>query len=506
MSKLRKGVIVEVNKREYIVLNDSGAFVRLSKRGGTFSVGEEIMLPDARRALPRRSVMKWASAACAAMILFAFLFTVFQRDVAHAELVAYVSIDINPSVELGLDRNGNVVQVREHNESAAELVEGLSLLGLPVEEAVLLIMETAETKLLAERSEADIVITSVILDDTAPVKEEELQQRVQTQVSQVIQHHQKAEQYRVTVWSAPKEVLQEAEEAGLSAGKMTFYLKAKASGVEVSTEQLKQESIHEVAKQYEEKQLLAPDPQFTKETLIELLEQEKVAKNEGKAALKAAKEEEKDQKQAAKQQEQQAKKEEQEAKKLEQAALKVKKEAEKRLEQLRKQEEKEAEKQERAEERARAQEEKRQEQLQKKQELEEKKRLQEEENRKKAEERAKEQEEKRQEQLQKKQEQEEKKRLQEEENRKKAEENAKEQEEKRQEQLKKQQENEQKKQEREEELRRKAEERLFEHEQKKQEREAKKQEREEEKEKKKEQEKNNGNQKGNGQNRGNGND
>ncbi len=304
---------MEVGERHAVVLTDSGAFVRLAKRGRTFAVGEEIPLPAARRGLPRRAWYALSSTAAAALIFAMFLFSALPgggppvatepddlNKIAVTEtpsvgpgstdatppandpppapmLVAYVSIDINPSVELGLDAAGTVVKASGRNEDATELLDGLELVGLTLETAVAQVMEAAETKLLSARTEADIVITSVVVDETAPVKEEELQARAKSEVDRVIQEHhaETAEAYRVTVWSAPKEVLEEAKESGLSAGKMAFLLKAQANGVQVTAEELQKSSIHDVAKQYADKKLLDADPTWTKETMKELLKQMK---------------------------------------------------------------------------------------------------------------------------------------------------------------------------------------------------------------------------------------
>jgi len=292
---MRKGVVMEVGDRDMIVLTDAGAFVRVARKGRTVAVGEEIALPAARRALPRRPLLAWSSTVAAAMAIVVFLFAMFPggTPTVEAQPVAYVSIDINPSVELGIDEDENVVRATARNEDAVDLLSGQTLVGKPLSEAVAMVMEAAEAKLLSERAEADIVITSVVIDEKAPVVETELQARVQSEVDRIIRlyHADASASYRVTVWSAPKEILEEAESVGLSAGKMAFYLKAKASGLDVTTEDLQRDSMREIAERYREAELLAPDPKFTKETIKELLKQ---AKEAAKAEKKADKEAEKD--------------------------------------------------------------------------------------------------------------------------------------------------------------------------------------------------------------------
>lgn len=292
---MKRGVVMEVGDRFCTVLTDGGAFVRVPLKGRPTAVGEVLPLPEGRRSLPRRAHVLWSSSAAFAVALLVFVFSTWPADWPRVQAApaAYVSIDINPSVELGIDRHKRVMRVIERNPAMVTLLDDLSLTGLPVGDAVRQVMEAVERKLLYDRTEADIVITSVLVDENAPIVEAELQASVQTEVERVIQEHHAGQtpQFRVTVWSAPKEVLEEAEQSGLTAGQFTFYLKAQASGVDVSKEELQSNSIHQVAKQYEEKQLLEPDPAFTKEAIRGLLESQsdKAAKPSGTSASSAAK-------------------------------------------------------------------------------------------------------------------------------------------------------------------------------------------------------------------------
>jgi hypothetical protein len=280
---MSKGIIMEVRNRECVVFTEFGAFVRVPSKGRTFSVGEEISLPTARRANPRMKYAAWSSAATAAVLIAVFLFSMLSSVAppVNAQPVAFVSIDINPSVELGINEERRVTQAVGKNADAIELLDGLELSGLPLEEAVASVMEAAEKQVLQSRTEANIVITSVVVDETANIEEAALQLAVQSEVARVIEHYhaEDKEQFRVTVWSAPKEVLAEAEAAGLSVGKMMFYLKAKASGLEVTAEELQQSSMDEVAKRFKEKKLLSSDPAFTKKAIKELLKKSKKDKD-----------------------------------------------------------------------------------------------------------------------------------------------------------------------------------------------------------------------------------
>ncbi|WP_274363404.1 anti-sigma factor domain-containing protein [Paenibacillus thermotolerans] len=296
---MTKGIVMEIRKKDCVVLTETGAFVRVRSRGGTIAVGDEITVPEINRSLPRRSWMMGSVAAAAAFMLvvvFSVLPGAFPQDpaqtvISNNEAVAYISIDINPSIELGIDGKERVVDVRELNEDGAKLIGGLSLLGEEVDSAVRTIMEEAENKVLKDRDSADIVITSVVVAEDADLQEDALTAGLQEEVRQVLaQHHEeRLEAFRVTVWSAPAEVREEAEAQGLSTGKMAFYLKAKSDGADVSVEELKTNSIHDVAEKFKKKDLLSSGVSYTKEEMKQLLKEQneelkKAKKNDNRPA------------------------------------------------------------------------------------------------------------------------------------------------------------------------------------------------------------------------------
>ena len=90
----------------------------------------------ASRRVPAR---RWALAACALLALFIGI----GGYRAAARPVSYISIDVNPSIELALNRFDRVVSAEAYNRDGAAVLDAVSVRGLSYTQAVDAIVESA---------------------------------------------------------------------------------------------------------------------------------------------------------------------------------------------------------------------------------------------------------------------------------------------------------------------------------------------------------------------------
>ena len=84
-----------------------------------------------RRTGRRGRALRIAVAACVALVLFGT-----GAVWAVATPTAYVGIDVNPSIELAVNRFDGVVGARSYNEDGAEVLDGLDVVGMGVGQAL----------------------------------------------------------------------------------------------------------------------------------------------------------------------------------------------------------------------------------------------------------------------------------------------------------------------------------------------------------------------------------
>lgn len=103
-------------------------------------------------------------AICAFLLLGAGGYSFYRQP------VSYISIDVNPSVELGINRFGRVVSTNAYNEDGQVVLQQLSLMNIPYVEAIsALLAKESSSGFLKEDSL--LVFTVVSAQDASIMKE-----------------------------------------------------------------------------------------------------------------------------------------------------------------------------------------------------------------------------------------------------------------------------------------------------------------------------------------------
>ena len=170
------------------------------------------------RALKRRERPRagrpWAMAAAAACLVL--LLTGAGSFWAYFTPVATISVDVNPSLELDINRFDRVIRVEAFNLDGQEVADSLELRNLPYLEAMELLMNSQS---LQPYLEGEAVVSITVLGET---------QAQSDQMLQDISSCSYAQQGNVYCHTGHHEDVQAAREAGLSLGKYEAYLELYA--------------------------------------------------------------------------------------------------------------------------------------------------------------------------------------------------------------------------------------------------------------------------------------
>ena len=184
-----------------------------------------------------------ACAACLALLL-----------VGSAHLVltptAFISIDVNPSLELGINRFDRVVSVEGYNPEGEAIAASLHIRFLRYQDALEQILEDPELDAyLARDEEMNVTVASASNSQSS-----EILQNVEDCVS----GHE-----NVHCHEGDSETMEEAHAAGLSFGKYQAYLILRELDPSVTLEEvqgLTMREIREWIQQYEDAGETLPDP------------------------------------------------------------------------------------------------------------------------------------------------------------------------------------------------------------------------------------------------------
>jgi hypothetical protein len=176
-----------------------------------------------------------AAAAVLVLLLFSAMY-----PLSASQAVAYVSVDINPSLELGVSRNLKVVSANALNPEAADLIAELELKGLPLTEALDVILLTAEEK---EYFTGDS--PAVVLAGTPTGKRDQYMEGIQSQLEETVDSYvaESASPVAVAVVTSIRETREEAKELGLSVGKYAVLMEARNEGLKLGAQDLRDKGI-----------------------------------------------------------------------------------------------------------------------------------------------------------------------------------------------------------------------------------------------------------------------
>ncbi|ALS29395.1 anti-sigma factor RsgI [Paenibacillus sp. 32O-W] len=250
---MRSGIVVQLGKRHLIVMTRDGEF-RKVRRTGACQIGQEIAISPASA----RSRRPFYAAAAAALLLLLALPLAFIPHTSAQPIVAYLNMDINPSIEIGIDRDDRVWELRGLNDSGAEVVSSITskaYKGKPVEQVAAVVMERVAETSFSRAFGGEIVITSIVVDADIAAKsgyELALTDKVNDAVRESIRRifADESMEIQLTTLHAPKELRDEAQQNGVSAGRMALYLMAKYQGKDLRIDELKTTSIHDIAAEW----------------------------------------------------------------------------------------------------------------------------------------------------------------------------------------------------------------------------------------------------------------
>ncbi len=180
---------------------------------------------------PARPLTRLAAIALAACLALA---AVGVGGYAWAQApCAYVAIDVNPSIELGINRLGNVASVRAYNEDGERLLQVLDLDGLAYADA----MAALEERLRGYLDDGATVEMTVVCDD----------ERQAAELEQVgVGCLGASGSGSVHCSHASSEEHHAAESAGMGLGKYRLYLELVDAGVNISPEEASAMTMREL--------------------------------------------------------------------------------------------------------------------------------------------------------------------------------------------------------------------------------------------------------------------
>lgn len=148
-----KGIVIDVKDRYVYLATRDGQFVKRIYNGPPPLIGTEVEIKEDRKVIPWKIM-----ATAAAVLVMAFSSLIYLYKIP----TAYMAIDINPGIQLGVSPIKNIVKAEALNEDGQILLNHTHLIGLKVEKGLEeIIVKAIDTGYINETKTNVIQITVV---------------------------------------------------------------------------------------------------------------------------------------------------------------------------------------------------------------------------------------------------------------------------------------------------------------------------------------------------------
>ena len=175
---------------------------------------------------------KWMRRLAPVLACFLFLVVLSGGSYTFFSSAAVISVDVNPSIELSINRFDRVIDVEGYNADGEELADSLSVRFMNYVDAVETLMDSDSFRQYLTE-DADISI-AVVADD------EEKGERMLSDVKTCTAGH------NAHCFRAEEGEVENAHEAGLSYGKYQAYLELKELDPDITTEDIRGMTMREI--------------------------------------------------------------------------------------------------------------------------------------------------------------------------------------------------------------------------------------------------------------------
>lgn len=247
-----KGSILELNGNKAIVMTDKCDFVTV-KRQPDMAIGQERRFNNLDLYNVKKNYIKYI-ALVASVFVVVFSYFIYSQVYMPGTVFAFVDIDINPSIELTVDKNIQVIDTKPLNDDAKTLLNDLKLKKLSLKEAVAEVVTESEKLGYIKSDKDNAILVSASLakgDNKGSVEEKALNSTLDDINKEAVSVDNK--KIETEVLKVSPESRSQAVKNNISMGRYTLYNQIKDEGEDLSLEEAKASRVYDMLEKVHEK-------------------------------------------------------------------------------------------------------------------------------------------------------------------------------------------------------------------------------------------------------------
>ncbi|PEI70809.1 hypothetical protein COE82_05420 [Bacillus wiedmannii] len=269
---MNKGIVMDIKKHSVVVLTPNGEFITCKRKGDSCMIGEEISFEEQEQRASRFSIPYFLKPASLLVACFLCVLLFFYNQ-PEEKVFAYVSVDINPSLEVSVTKDFRVIDLQACNDDGRRILKELKQWENKQLQDVIrtIIKQSQEDKYLT--NDKQVMLTAVAKDKSLAPKLEKIMKELKKEYE--LKH------IAVEYQNSTMQVRENARKAGIGTG---VYIKKEneknKSLTPPSTPSNQVENEEEVQSQPESSPDVSPNWSPVKEKKYEKPEHEEQKKTE----------------------------------------------------------------------------------------------------------------------------------------------------------------------------------------------------------------------------------
>ncbi|HHT7190661.1 TPA: anti-sigma factor domain-containing protein, partial [Bacillus cereus] len=119
---MNKGIVMDIKKHSVVVLTPKGEFLTCERKAHSYTIGEEISFDEQEQQASRFSFPPFFKPASLLVACFLCVALFFYNQ-PEEKVFAYVSVDINPSLEVSVTKDLRVIDLRACNDDGRRILK-----------------------------------------------------------------------------------------------------------------------------------------------------------------------------------------------------------------------------------------------------------------------------------------------------------------------------------------------------------------------------------------------
>jgi len=248
----KSGIIIDIEKHYVTVLTEDNGYYKLARKP-TMYVSQEIYFKMSD-VINTAYILKRASLAAAIVLIIGisiFASIMFNRSTYNDKILAYISLDINPSIQFAIDKDYKVVEADYINKDARELIGDLKPKGMKINEAFYIIINRCAEKGIIKDDVKNYFLISGALNSSPNTNKDELKAN-DNKLSSLLSGLKKdvgaihGDNNLVDVFRLDKNDIEATKKNGISLGRYALYKELVKTGSKVSLDDAKRFEVSDL--------------------------------------------------------------------------------------------------------------------------------------------------------------------------------------------------------------------------------------------------------------------